>query len=77
MAVEAIEPRAHFSDFEDYWRPFLSAQGPAPSYVSTLSETAREKLRAALESSLPASADGSIELPIRVWAARGTNPAAA
>jgi hypothetical protein len=60
-----------FADFDDYWRPFLSAQAPAPSYVASLGEAERSALREALRSRLPTADDGSIRLTARAWAVRG------
>jgi SAM-dependent methyltransferase len=62
-----------FASFEEYWRPFLGAQGPAPAYVHGLDHAARERLRDALLEDLRAetSADGSISLVARAHAARG------
>ena len=60
-----------FEDFDDFWSPFLGGQGPAPGYVATLTETAREELRAALASRLPTDVDGTIALMARAWAVRG------
>ena len=60
-----------FADFDDYWTPFLSAQAPAPSYVASLDDAARTRLREALRSRLPTADDGSIALTARAWALRG------
>jgi SAM-dependent methyltransferase len=68
----AIDAVASFADFDDYWSPFLGGQGPAPTYVTSLSAALRDALRDSLRASLPIRADGSIELPVRAWAVRGT-----
>lgn len=60
-----------FEDFDDYWRPFLGGQGPAPGYNMSLSEEARARLRELLRERLPAQRDSSIRLRARAWAARG------
>lgn len=57
-------------DFDDYWRPFLGGQGPAPGYVMSLEAGEREQLRERLQRRLP-RADGSIQLSARAWAVRG------
>jgi SAM-dependent methyltransferase len=59
-----------FRDFDDYWTPFLGGQGPAPSYVATLSEASRDRLRARLRASLPTEEDGSIHLRSTALAVR-------
>src|SRR5690606_584842 len=72
-AVEttAIEIPTPFRDFDDYWQPFLGAQGPAPAYAMALDEAARNRLRDRLRARLPAQRDGSIALTARAWAVRG------
>ncbi|MGE3913289.1 MAG: class I SAM-dependent methyltransferase [Chloroflexota bacterium] len=72
VAIRAIDIPTVFRDFDDYWSPFLGAQGPAPSYVMSLSEPARHALRERIRSQLPTEPDGSIRLLARAWAARGT-----
>lgn len=54
-----------FASFDDYWQPFLSGQGPAGVYVSTLSESARRALESRLR------ADVNLTLRARAWAVRG------
>jgi hypothetical protein len=63
-----IEIETHFRDFDDYWKPFLGGQGPAPTYVASLSELERSKLRDALIERLPIQSDGSILMYSRSWA---------
>lgn len=75
VAVTPIEIAAVFTTFEDYWEPFLGAQGPAPAYVASIPEDHRVRLRELLRSRLPARSDGSIALRARSWAVRGTTPA--
>ncbi|WP_214323828.1 class I SAM-dependent methyltransferase [Nonomuraea sediminis] len=74
VLVEPIEVAAVFRDFEDYWRPFLGGQGPAPAYAVSLPEERRAALRDRLRERLPAAPDGSITLPARAWAVRGVTP---
>jgi SAM-dependent methyltransferase len=69
--VIAIDIATPFTDFDDYWRPFLGGQGPAPSYVASLDDEARDDLRERLRRRVPTRADGSIELTARAWAVRG------
>lgn len=66
-----LELNAEFVDFEDYWRPFLGGQGPAPAYVMSLPEDQRAALKAQLESALPSATGGAITLRARAWAVRG------
>jgi trans-aconitate methyltransferase len=69
VSTRAIVVPTEFASFDDYWRPFLGGQGPAPAYVRTLAEPAQVELREAVRSRLPIEADGSILLTARAWAA--------
>jgi len=68
----AIDVSTRFRDFDDFWRPFLSGQGPGPAYAMSLSEERRVALRERIRGALPIAADGSIDLIARAWAVRGT-----
>ena len=72
VETRGIEVPTVFADFDDYWRPFLGGQGPAPAYLAAMPPDQREAVRALLDSRLPREADGSIALTARAWAARGT-----
>lgn len=74
VETTAIDIPTPFVDFDDYWRPFLGGQGSAPTYVASLTESTRERLRDDLSARLPAAADGSIMLNARAWAVRATVP---
>lgn len=67
-----IEIATHFTDFDDYWEPFLGGQGPAPTYLLSLSETERARLRNLIYDRLPVQRDGSIPLSARALAVKGT-----
>jgi SAM-dependent methyltransferase len=54
-----------FASFDDYWQPFLCGQGPAGSYVSSLSDSARHTLESKLR------ADVELTMRARAWAVRG------
>ncbi|MDF2466665.1 MAG: methyltransferase [Ramlibacter sp.] len=69
-----IEVPTRFTDFDDYWSPFLGGQGPAPGYAVSQDEVRRAALRDLIRSRLPIAADGSISLVARAWAVRGTRP---
>jgi SAM-dependent methyltransferase len=64
--------RMEFTDFEDYWRPFLSGDGPPGQFVTGLSDEARERLksylRRAYESNRP---DGPRSFVAVAWACKG------
>jgi len=74
VGTTALDVKAEFADFDDYWRPFLGGQGPAPAYAMSLPEDLRAALKARLRSALPQAADGAISLSARAWAVRGTTP---
>jgi len=71
--VEAVplEIVTNFTDFNDYWQPFLGGQGPAPTYVAKLKDSERNHLKKLLSQRLPVSEDGSIKLSARAWATKG------
>ena len=72
--VEAttIDIETRFRSFDDYWRPFLGGQGPAPAYAMSLDEPARARLRDGLRESIPVEPDGAISMTARALAVRGT-----
>jgi SAM-dependent methyltransferase len=72
VSITGLETPTVFRDFDDYWRPFLGGQGPAPGYAMAQSEERRAAIRDLLEERLPRNADGSIPLSARAWAIRGT-----
>jgi hypothetical protein len=71
LAVHALDIVTRFTDFDDYWEPLLTGQGSAPNYLATRDEQIRAAIRERLRKSLPANAQGAIELPARAWAIRG------
>jgi SAM-dependent methyltransferase len=79
--LHSIETRAItiptvFTDFDDYWRPFLAGQGPAPAYLVRLSPAHQREIRDRLSARLPRRPDGSIALTATAWSVRGTAPPA-
>jgi len=71
LATAAIDVPTVFKDFDDYWSPFLSGQGPAPGYCMKLPEPERVALRENIRKSLSVERDGSIHLTARAWGVRG------
>lgn len=69
--IEALEIQTNFKSFDDYWKPFLGGQGPAPTYVLSLNESDRRSLRDLLYDRLPIQEDGSIAMAAKAWAAKG------
>jgi len=72
IEVRSIDTSTLFSDFDDYWQPFLGGQGPAPAYAMSLDETTRARLRERIRERLPTGANGSISLTARAWAVRAS-----
>ncbi|MEV6299011.1 methyltransferase domain-containing protein [Actinoplanes sp. NPDC051861] len=72
VTTRRIEIPTVFTDFDDYWQPFLGGQGPAPGYVATLTAPHRTALRERLRAGLPTASDGSITLTAAAWSIRGT-----
>ena len=65
--VEPIEVATRFDDFESFWYPFTLGAGPAPGYLISLDDDARNGLRQRLRAVV---GDGPIELTARAWALR-------
>lgn len=74
IKTTAIEITTHFRDFDDYWKPFLGGQGPAPGLVLSLSDDKKNKLRNSLKARMPTQPNGSITLTARAWATKGRTP---
>jgi hypothetical protein len=71
VATGPLEIATEFASFDDYWTPFLSGTGPAPSYVASLDPPSRASLEVRLMRRLPGGGDGPIRLRARAWAVRG------
>jgi SAM-dependent methyltransferase len=72
ISVRSIDIPTVFRDFDDYWLPFLGKQGPAPTYLASLDEKMRDRIRDALKTRLVVATDGSIAMTARAWAVQGT-----
>ena len=71
VSCRAIDIPTVFQDFEDYWNPFLGKQGAAPTYLASVDDATRERIRALLKSRLVPLLDGKIALTARAWAVQG------
>jgi hypothetical protein len=69
VTVAPITIPTTFSDFDDFWAPFVDGPGPAPTYVSSLAEPDRLRLTDRLRGILGGSS--TIHLEARAWAAKG------
>jgi len=74
VQVRAIDVSTPFKDFDDYRKPFLGGQAPAPGYYMSLPEVRRTALRERIRGRPPISNDGTIHLIARAWAVRATRP---
>jgi SAM-dependent methyltransferase len=66
----ALEARADYTGFDDFWEPFTFAVGPAGEYLKALAPDRRAQLREALRGAVPST--GPFSLTARAWYARGT-----
>ncbi len=71
VAVRAIDIPTYFQDFDDYWNPFLGKQGGAPTYLASVDEKLRGRIREALRCRLAPAGDDPIKLNARAWAVKG------
>jgi SAM-dependent methyltransferase len=75
VEVAVFDVPARFADAAEAWRPFLGGQGPAPTYLLSLDDDARERVRREFTARLHPEADGSVTLSLRAVAVRGRAPA--
>ena len=63
-SVEAsfLDVETVFSNFEDYWNPFLGGQGPAPGYLLSMESESRDELKKRILERINFEADGSVKL---------------
>jgi hypothetical protein len=71
IEVIPIDIQTQFRDFDDYWLPFLAAQGSVSKYLRGLSEETLTAVRNQLQQQLPTKDDGAIPLVARAWAVKG------
>ena len=67
IETKAIEINTYFENFDEFWKPFLGGQGPAGTYLNTITQSEIEDIKQHLQSSLPISSSGSISLTARAW----------
>lgn len=71
VAVIPIDVQTRFRDFDDFWLPFLAAQGSVSKYLGALDENGRNAIQNQLRQQLPTNPDGTIDLTARAWAVKG------
>jgi SAM-dependent methyltransferase len=74
VELRGLEDSAVFTNFDDYWHPFLDGQGTAPTYLVSLPTERREELRERVRDILPIGPNGQITLSVGAWAVRGRVP---
>jgi ubiquinone/menaquinone biosynthesis C-methylase UbiE len=72
IEVTAIDVPTIFQNFDDFWLPFLAAQGSVAKYLRSLNTEGLDAVRKQLLQRLPINADGTIHLKARAWAVKGT-----
>lgn len=77
VEVMPIDIPTPFKDFDDFWLPFLGAQGSVSKYLHGLSDETRNAIRDQLRRQLPTTAEGVIPLMARAWAVKGKKAAIA
>jgi len=68
ILTTTLDMDSTFEDFDDFWNPFLGGQGPAPSYLASLSNQSQQVLKEKIHDQLPFDKDGSIKLLARALA---------
>lgn len=71
IEVTPIDIQTTFSDFDDFWLPFLAAQGSVSKYLHSLDENRRNAIQQQLRQQLPINPDNTIHLTARAWAVKG------
>jgi ubiquinone/menaquinone biosynthesis C-methylase UbiE len=70
VTAGSLEVEAGYESFTDFWEPFLTSTGPAGSFIASLDEQQRARLRDDLRARL-GSPEGPFTLPARAWYATG------
>ncbi|MBC7812941.1 MAG: SAM-dependent methyltransferase, partial [Burkholderiales bacterium] len=65
-----IDVQARFTNFEDFWLPFLGAQGSVSKYLRSLDGDTLSRISEQLHKQLPVNSDGTIDLILRAWAVK-------
>lgn len=60
-----------FSDFDDFWLPFLAGQGSISKYLRSLDDDRLNAIQMQLRRQLPIKPDQTIPLTARAWSVKG------
>ena len=70
----SITIRMDYMNFDDYWQPMCTGQGPVGTYLAGLSPALRERVQGAVAQSFCSGVpDGPRSLTATAWAVRGQN----
>ena len=69
--VIPLDIQTQFANFDDFWLPFLAAQGSISKYFRALNDDQRHRIRQQLLRQLPINDDQTIHLSARAWAVQG------
>jgi SAM-dependent methyltransferase len=71
IEVTSVDIEMNFANFDDFWLPFLHAQGSVSKYLRSLDDTGRNRLQDQLRQELPINSDDTIHLTARAWVVKG------
>lgn len=71
IEVRPLEIETPFASFDDFWLPFLGAQGSVSKYLKAVDENGRHAIQQQLRQQLPIRSDGTIPLTARAWSVKG------
>jgi hypothetical protein len=69
--VIPIDIQTRFKNFDDYWLPFLGAQGSVSKYLGGINDETLNAIREQVQKQLPTTESGEIPLIARAWAVKG------
>jgi len=75
VEMESLTIRMDYTNFEDYWQPFLSGQGPVGAYFANLTPALNARIKEAVRDAYcSGSPDGPRSLTASAWAVCGKAP---
>jgi ubiquinone/menaquinone biosynthesis C-methylase UbiE len=72
---QSLTIRMDYTNFEDYWQPFLGGQGPVGAYFTALAPALKARIKEAVRDAYcSGSPDGPRSLTASAWAVQGKAP---
>lgn len=71
IEVTPIDIEMNFANFDDFWLPFLQAQGSVTKYLRSTNDETKNAIQMQLRQQLPINSDNTIDLTARAWAIKG------